>query len=102
MSYRNAFTNGKDSHPTLSAISAITSHTKSYKVIVKLNNLQIANKTKKKSTKEITPSINSYMQQNRFKTIRVVRTLRSRDVAIQTINESEGEMLRANMTRVQY
>lgn len=94
MSYRNALMNGKDSHPTSSATPVIKSHTKTCEVIVKLNNPETASKTKKKSTEEITSSINNHMQQNGFKTIRAARALRSGDIAIQAVNESEAEMLR--------
>lgn len=94
MSYRNALINGIDSHPKSSPTPAITSHTKICEVIIKLNNPEAASKAKKKTTEEISSSINNHMQQNGFKTIRAARALRSGDIAIQAINESEAEMLR--------
>lgn len=51
MSYCNAFINDINSHLKLNVTPIIISHTKTCKIMVKLNNLEVASKTKKKSTK---------------------------------------------------
>lgn len=51
--------------------------------------------SQKKTTEEITSSINNYMQQNGFKIIKAAKSFRNRDIAIQVTKKSKTEMLQS-------
>lgn len=102
MSYRNTSISGIDSHSKSSTTPVIISYTKICKVIIKLNSLKAVSKAKKKTTEEITSSINNHMQQNGFKTIKVARALCNRDIAIQATKRVKQKCCKTSATGAQY